>query len=211
MIRVSPLTSWNREIRMPKINDQAYVDRASVLIGDVMVEKDAIVLPGAVLRADEGHPIVIGEGSNVQDGVIMHCLKGSSISIGPRCSIAHGAVVHGPCRLGEGSFVGFNAILLKCKIGPGCFIDHGAQILNVELPEGLYVPPGTIIDSNDKIQGLMPVNVEQKEFIQKVLQVNDELREGYRELILLSGAREPGDYVDLADEVRMLKLKMEVE
>ena len=188
MIRVSPLTSWSGTIRMPSISDQAYVDQASVLIGDVVVEKNAIILPGVVLRADEGRPIVIGEGSNVQDGVIMHCLKGSSIQIGARCSIAHGAVVHGPCRIGEGSFVGFNATLLKCNVGSGCFISHGAQILNVDIPEGLYVPPGTIVDTVEKVKDLVPVIDAQKEFAHEVLKVNDELRQGYKELIMLSGA-----------------------
>lgn len=178
---------------MPSISDQAYVDKASVLIGDVVVEKNAIILPGAVLRADEGRPIVIGEGSNVQDGVIMHCLKDSSIQIGAGCSIAHGAVVHGPCRIGEGSFVGFNAILLKCNIGPGCFISHGAQILNVDIPEGLYVPPGTIVDNVEKVKEMVPVNGDQKDFAREVLKVNDELKQGYKELIMLSGARDLGE------------------
>lgn len=197
MIRNSPLTSWNKETKIPNISDQAYVDRASVLIGDVTVERRAIVLPGAVLRADEGGPIIIGEGSNVQDGVIMHCLKGSSVLVGPNCSIAHGAVVHGPCQIEEGSFVGFNAVLLKCSVGPGCFISHGAQVLNVNIPQGLYVPPGTIVDSADKVMGLEPVTVEQREFAQAVIRVNDELRQGYKRLVVLSGSgdqAEPDGY-----------------
>lgn len=182
MSRCNPVTSWNEAEKLPVINDLAYVDRSAVLIGEVVVERGAAIYPGAVIRADEGSPIVIGEGTNVQDGVIMHALKGTGIEVGAKCSIAHGAVVHGPCRVGEGTFVGFKAILLKTNIGSNCFISHGSMVIGVDVPDCKFIPAGQVIDSVEKVKGLNNTENEMREFAHEVQQVNEELLRGYKKI-----------------------------
>ncbi|MCL6635202.1 MAG: transferase [Peptococcaceae bacterium] len=191
MIRYSPVTSWNHVEKLPVVHELAYVDPGAVLIGEVTVEKDAVILPGVVIRADEGCPIVIGKGTNVQDGVIMHALKGSGIDVGRHCSIAHGAVVHGPCRIGDNSFVGFNAVLLKAVLGKNCFVSHGAMVIGVEVPDGKFVPTGQVIDSREKVLALADITPEMAGFAEEVREVNEELLRGYRKMAVREAVAEP--------------------
>lgn len=179
MLRASPLTSWNPVHSLPTIHPSSFVDDSAVLIGRVIVNERAIVCPNAVLRADEGFPIEIGEGTNVQDGVIMHCLKDSEISIGSDCSVAHGAVIHGPCTVGNSCFIGFRATLKSVRVGDGCFIGHHALVLDVDIPAGRYVPPGRVVSTQVEADRLPPVTQAHKNFNAEVLAVNDELRIGY--------------------------------
>jgi carbonic anhydrase/acetyltransferase-like protein (isoleucine patch superfamily) len=167
---------------MPQVHDTAYVDQDAVVIGEVIIEENVVILPRAVIRADEGNPIVIGGGSNIQDGVIIHALKGSGVNIGRRCSIAHGAVVHGPCTIEDGSFIGFRAIILGVRLGRGSFIGHGAVISGVEIPEGRYVPAGAVVGAQKEAETLENVPVELMGFMEDVLAVNRELLKGYREM-----------------------------
>ncbi|MDA8097119.1 MAG: transferase [Desulforudis sp.] len=179
MLRASPVTSWNSVERTPLVCPGSYVDETAVLIGQVIVRSGVIVCPLVVLRADEGFPIEIGEGSNIQDGVVMHCLLKSEIQIGRNCSVAHGAIIHGPSTVGDGSFIGFRATLLGTTLEAGCFVGHGAQILDVNIPEERYVPPGRVISTQVEANRLPPVTSAHKEFVNKVLRVNAELLLGY--------------------------------
>lgn len=178
----SPVTSWNEEIKRPLIDPTAYIHHTAVLIGDVRVGRNVIICPGAVLRADEGSPIIIGEGSNIQDGVIMHCLKGRSINVGEKCSIAHGAVIHGPCVLGRETFVGFNAVVHDAVIGDNCFVSHCALVTGVELADQTLVPAGRMIQHPEEVENLLPSGAGEREFHSKALGVNEELRRGYKNI-----------------------------
>jgi len=176
----SPVTSWSGEIKRPQVHPTAFIHHTAVLIGDVRVGKNAIVCPGAVLRADEGTPIVIGEGVNIQDRVVMHCLKGGHIEVGEDCSIAHGAVIHGPCVLGREIFVGFNAVVHDARVGSGSFISHCALVTNVELAESTLVPAGRMVQDPGEAAGLPRTGQAEMEFCGKVLEANEELRRGYK-------------------------------
>jgi len=175
----SPVTFWSGEVKRPQIHPTAYIHHSAVLIGDVWVGKNVTIFPGVVIRADEGTPIIIGEGSNIQDGVIMHCLKGGSIEIGERCSIAHGAVIHGPCMLGRKTFIGFNTVLHNAWLGSNCFVSHRAIVINVHISNDSLIPAGIVIQLQDEAKELPLVGTGEIDFVNKVLIVNDELRMGY--------------------------------
>ncbi|MCL6610291.1 MAG: transferase [Peptococcaceae bacterium] len=178
----SPVTSWSGEIKRPQVHPTAYIHHSAVLIGDVRVGKNVIICPGAVIRADEGSPIIIGEGSNIQDRVVIHGLKGSSVEIGERCSIAHGAVIHGPCVLGRETFVGFNAVVHNARLGSGCFVSHCALVTGVDLADTTLVPAGRMLQSREETRDLPAAGSREAEFNGKVLSVNEELRRGYKNL-----------------------------
>jgi carbon dioxide concentrating mechanism protein CcmM len=59
----------------PKIDQTAYIHTFSNIIGDVRIDANVMVAPGTSIRADEGHPFHIGEGTNIQDGVVIHGLE----------------------------------------------------------------------------------------------------------------------------------------
>ena len=79
-------------------------------------KKDSSIWFNAVLRGDT-ELITVGEGSNVQDGSVLHTDLGYPIEIGPYVTIGHKVMLHG-CTIGEGSLVGINAVVLNgAKIG----------------------------------------------------------------------------------------------
>jgi carbonic anhydrase/acetyltransferase-like protein (isoleucine patch superfamily) len=181
LLRYNPPASWNQKPVLPSVAPDAYVDQSAVVIGAVTLGPRVIVCPGAVIRGDEGNPIVIGPDTNIQDAVVIHALKDTKVEIGSRCSVAHGAIVHGPCTIGPGTFIGFRAVLLKTNIGDGCFVGHGAMVLGVDIPKDRYVPPGAIITTESEVQRLTPVPDNLRAFMHEVLEVNAELVKGYRE------------------------------
>jgi len=59
----------------PQVHPDAWIAPTATLIGDVVVEKDASIWFGAVIRADFGR-IVIREGANIQDNSVIHVTHG---------------------------------------------------------------------------------------------------------------------------------------
>jgi carbonic anhydrase/acetyltransferase-like protein (isoleucine patch superfamily) len=111
----------------------------ATLIGRVILEVDASVWFGAVLRGDN-EPITVGRGSNVQDLCVLHTDPGFPLKIGERCTIGHAAILHG-CQIGDGSLIGMGAILLNgCIIGKECLIAAGALV-----PEGMIIPDHSLV------------------------------------------------------------------
>jgi carbonic anhydrase/acetyltransferase-like protein (isoleucine patch superfamily) len=111
----------------------------AVLIGKVRLDTDASVWWGSVLRGDN-ELIHVGEASNVQDHCVLHTDMGFPLTIGPRCTIGHCAMLHG-CTIGENSLVGIGAIILNgTRVGKNCII--GAHTL---LPEGKEVPDNSLV------------------------------------------------------------------
>ena len=123
----------------PEIHAQAYVDDAAVLIGKVKVGARSSIWPGAVLRGDI-EPITIGEGSNVQEGAVLHTDEKYPTVVGNDVTIGHAAVVHG-CEVGDHALIGIGAIVLSgAKIGPRAVVAAGALV-----PEGAVVDEGVLV------------------------------------------------------------------
>jgi len=102
---------------------------------------------GAVLRGDN-ELIDIGEGSNVQDGTVMHTDMGSPLTLGKGVTVGHNAMLHG-CTVGDYSLVGINAVILNgARIGKHCIIGANALIAEgKEIPDGSLVvgSPGKVV------------------------------------------------------------------
>ncbi len=113
-------------------------DTAAV-IGAVTCGPQVNLWYGAVLRGDSD-AITVGEGTNVQDGCVLHCDPGTPLTVGSFCTIGHGAIVHG-CTVGDHVLIGMGATLLNgCVIGAGSIIGAGALV-----PGGMEVPPGSLV------------------------------------------------------------------
>lgn len=179
MLRSNPRTSWNSKERMPTVSATAYVDDSATLIGDVRIGDNVYVAPSVSIRADEAYPIIIGDECNIQDGVVFHGLEGSSIELGKRVSIAHGAVVHGPMKIGNDSFVGFNAVVHASTLGEKCFVAHGAVVIGVKLADGKFVPPATLVDTQYKADALGYIPDNLRYFNDEVIRVNKEFAASY--------------------------------
>ena len=116
-----------------------WIAASAEVIGRVRLERNASVWFNAVLRGDN-ELIWLGEGSNVQDGCVMHTDMGSPLTIGRNCTIGHKAMLHG-CTIGENSLVGIGAIILNnAVIGKNCLI--GAHTL---IPERKIIPDNSLV------------------------------------------------------------------
>lgn len=131
----------------PEIGPNAWIADTAVLIGRVVVEADASIWFGAVLRGDN-EEIRVGQGSNVQENSVLHTDMGYPLTIGAQCTIGHKAMLHG-CMIGDGSLIGMGATVLNgARIGRGCLIGAGALITEgKEIPDGSLVmgAPGRVV------------------------------------------------------------------
>src|SRR3989337_1318607 len=87
----------------PEVADSAWVADGARVIGKVVLEDDASVWFGAVLRGDT-ETLRIGRGSNVQDGSILHADPGYPLTLGEDVTVGHLVMLHG-CTVGDGSLI----------------------------------------------------------------------------------------------------------
>jgi carbonic anhydrase/acetyltransferase-like protein (isoleucine patch superfamily) len=137
--------------RRVKLVGEQFIAHDATLVGDVTLERDVSVWFQCVLRA-ENDRIVIGEGSNIQDGSVLHVDPGYPLTLGRRVSIGHKVMLHG-CTIGEGSLIGINSVILN---GANTLIAEGKEI-----PDGVLVvgSPGRVV---------RPLTDEQKAYLLKV-------------------------------------------
>jgi carbonic anhydrase/acetyltransferase-like protein (isoleucine patch superfamily) len=109
--------------------DAFWVAPGAVLIGKVVLKKNASVWFGAVLRGDN-EPIIVGENSNVQDGSVLHTDMGAPLIIGANVTIGHQVMLHG-CTIGDEALIGIKSTVLNHAVIPsGCLV--GAHALVTE-------------------------------------------------------------------------------
>ena len=123
----------------PEVGAGCWLAPSAAVIGKVVLEDNASVWFGAVLRGDT-EMIWIGAGSNVQENAVLHTDTGFPLLVGPNCTVGHSAILHG-CTIGEGSLIGMGATILNgAKIGKGCLVAAGSLVT-----EGREFPDGTMI------------------------------------------------------------------
>ena len=123
----------------PTLHEESWVASSAILIGKVILKKDANIWFNAVLRGDI-ETITIGEGSNVQDGSVFHTDPGCPLTLGKGITVGHMVVLHG-CEVGDDTLIGIGSTILnKTKIGKNCII--GANTL---IPENKIIPDQSLV------------------------------------------------------------------
>lgn len=123
--------------QLPKLGQRVYIAESACVIGDVRLDDDVSIWPGAVVRGDVNH-IHIGTGTNVQDGCVLHVThpgphtaEGFALTIGAYVTLGHRVVAHG-CQIGD-----------LCLLGIGAIVMDGAVLESeIILGAGALVPPG---------------------------------------------------------------------
>ena len=136
---------------LPRVHPSAYVDDSAQVIGDVEIGEESSVWMCVVIRGDV-HRIRIGRRSNVQDGTVVHVMKGThETTIGDNVTIGHAAVVHG-CTIEDQCLIGMGAILLNgSHVGAQSIVAAGTL-----LTEGMKVPPRSLVmGSPGKVKRLL--------------------------------------------------------
>lgn len=123
----------------PAIDDSAWVADNAQVMGDVHMGPHSSVWFSAVVRGDTA-TISIGEGTNIQDGSVLHADVGVPLTIGKHVTVGHMVQLHG-CTVGDESLIGIGAIVLNhAKIGKNCLVGAGSLVT-----EGKEFPDGSMI------------------------------------------------------------------
>ena len=125
--------------KTPQVADSAWVADSAQVMGDVHLAADVNIWFNCTLRGDND-PITIGEGSNIQDGSVLHTDEGVPLTIGRHVTVGHMVMLHG-CTIGDESLIGIGAVVLNgAKIGKNCLVGAGALVT-----EGKVFPDGSMI------------------------------------------------------------------
>ncbi len=135
----------------PSIDVTAYIAASADIIGAAVINADASVWFNAVIRADCA-AIELGARSNIQDGAVLHADQGQPMYIGEDVTVGHNAMLHGR-HIGDRTLIGINAVVLDgARIGSDCLIGANALIkAGSDIPDGSMVvgSPGKIIRQTD--------------------------------------------------------------
>jgi gamma-carbonic anhydrase len=126
--------------KRPLIAASAYIDSASVVIGDVVIGEDASIWPLVVVRGDVNY-IRIGARTNIQDGSVLHVMKDEyPLILGDDITVGHSVTLHG-CTIESRCLIGMRATILNgVVIGEGSIVAAGTL-----LTERTVVPPRSLV------------------------------------------------------------------
>lgn len=123
----------------PQVGQDVFTAPTATLSGDVVMGDRSSAFYGVSVRGDSA-PIRVGEGSNLQDNVVLHADAGYPCTVGAGVSVGHSAVVHG-ATVGDGCLVGMSATIMNGSvIGEQSLVAAGALVL-----EGTQVPPRSLV------------------------------------------------------------------
>src|SRR5262252_8606930 len=126
--------------KRPQIAASAYLDPASVIVGDVVIGEDSSVWPLCVIRGDVNY-IRIGARTNIQDGSILHVMKDEyPLILDDDITVGHSVTLHG-CTIGSRCLIGMRATILNgVVVGEGSIIAAGTL-----LTERTTIPPRSLV------------------------------------------------------------------
>ncbi|WP_026544297.1 gamma carbonic anhydrase family protein [Arthrobacter sp. 35/47] len=123
----------------PSVPESVFVAPTASIIGNATFGENSSAFYGVSVRADTA-TISIGEGTNLQDNVVVHADPGFPATVGNRVSVGHSAVVHG-CTIGDDCLVGMSATIMNgATVGTGSLVAAGAVVL-----EGTQIPPRSLV------------------------------------------------------------------
>ena len=143
--------------KQPKISKNSYISSLANLIGDVVVGEDCYIGHGVILRGDYGR-IEIGNGTAIEEGVVVHVPPKEVSFIGNKVTVGHGAVIHSK-SIGNFAVIGMGSVLsIRSEIGEWAIVAEGCIVkLNQVIPPRVVAagnPAKIIRDINAKDQEL---------------------------------------------------------
>ena len=181
-IRPNPVGDW------PKIDPTAFVDPSAQIMGNVVIGPRVYVGPLSVIRADEMdekgkvHPVIIEEDACVQDGVVIHGRAGTVLTVGPRCNISHGVVVHGPATIKADSFVAIRAVVYDSVLEESVWVGVGSVVMRTTVPANTWIPAGSVIRSDHDTKQFRLIDLKEENYKKGVYEASAALRDGYLKL-----------------------------
>jgi carbonic anhydrase/acetyltransferase-like protein (isoleucine patch superfamily) len=163
----------------PQVDPSAWIAPGAVVAGRVTIGRESGVWYTTVVRADM-ESVTLGEGSNLQDGTVVHADPGFPAVVGDGVSVGHRAVLHG-CTVEAGCLIGMGAVVLNgATIGAGSLVAAGTVVT-----QGATIPPGSLVAG-------VPGKVR-RELTEDELAANRANAEAYRYLLGLHRDATSGD------------------
>jgi len=147
---------YSLDDKQPVLGQGAWVADSAQVMGAVELGDKASVWFGSVIRGDT-ETIRIGEGTNIQDGSVLHADVGKPLTIGKHVTVGHQVMLHG-CSIGDESLIGIGAVVLNgAKIGKNCLVGAGSLVT-----EGKEFPDGSMIMGSPAkvVRELTPEQIE---------------------------------------------------
>lgn len=136
-----PVSEYSKSDFGPDVtlDNPAFIHPSVLIYGKASVAKDASIWPHTVIRA-ENFDVSIGQGTNIQDFVMIHVGGGTGTKIGAHCSVTHHCTIHG-ATIGDNCLIGINATIMDgAVVGDNCIVAGGAF-----LKEGTVIPDNSIV------------------------------------------------------------------
>lgn len=160
----------------PDIDPEAYVHPDAVLIGTVRIGAHSSVWPHAVLRGDDG-AIVVGEGTSIQDGTVVHTTPFWPTTVGDECVIGHNAHLEG-CTIEDGSLVGSGAIVLhRAVVRTEALVGANALVTNdTEVPSRAMALGVPAVIRPDRVDPELMIQMGARAYRERIPRYRNELR-----------------------------------
>jgi carbonic anhydrase/acetyltransferase-like protein (isoleucine patch superfamily) len=144
----------------PRTGERCFIAPDAWLIGDVDVDSDCSVYFGATLRGDI-RPIRVGDGTNIQEGALLHTSTGSlDCVVGRHVTVGHRAIIHSAV-IGDFSLIGMGSTILdNAEIGEYSLI--GANSL---VTVGTKIPP-RVLALGAPAKVVRPLRPEELKFLE---------------------------------------------
>ncbi|MDD3845265.1 MAG: gamma carbonic anhydrase family protein [Syntrophorhabdaceae bacterium] len=142
--------------KKPTVGKDSYVSDIAHVIGDVVIGDNCYIGHGAILRGDYGS-IVVGSGTAVEEGVVVHAPPDRYCRIGERVTIGHGAIIHA-AKIGDSAVIGMGAILsISSEVGKHTIVAEGAVVRMRQI-----IADGVVVGGNPVrvIRNIAPKDME---------------------------------------------------
>lgn len=124
-----------------KFGENVFIADNVSIVGNVTLGNNVGIWYNTVIRGDIAE-IVIGDGSNIQDGSVLHVGYDEPLIVGKNVTVGHNVNLHG-CKVHD-----------NCLIGMGSIILNGAVIEeNAIIAAGSIVPPKKVVKSGTLYMG----------------------------------------------------------
>ena len=142
------------EERKPRIGKGTFIAESALVIGDVRIGKDSYIGHGVILRGDYG-TILVGDGTAIEEGVIVHARPNDRTLFGNCVTVGHGAMIHN-ARIKDYAVIGMRATISDySSVGEWTIIgEMGLVKNNQNVPDGVVAVgvPVEVIGKVDKKQ-----------------------------------------------------------
>ena len=118
---------YSFEGNAPQIAESAYVHENAYIVGNVVIGEECFIGAGVIIRGDYGQ-LLIGRGTAIEEGSVIHCPPLSTCKIGRDVTVGHGAILHS-ATIEDYAVIGMGSILsIGAVVGEWAIVAEGAVV-----------------------------------------------------------------------------------